>query len=455
MYKLILPFRYLIKKRITVLAVLAVALCVFVVIVVMTVLSGLTSGIKDKYHSFIGDCVVGSKSLVGFVYYEEFMDRLESTEFVQAVSPVIKSPVLVNIKMSTSQMYPNKMGQLMGIDPIRHSRVTGFGKWLKYHRRNVAKVFTSLNKLNLPGCVSVHAALGWQPDTDTDETLPEVTLEITALPLTGKGALARAGIGLINTRSFSVTDTAPVGLWRFDRDTIYVSFEEAQALCGMNIGLKRVNEIRIKFKPGVDVQAGRDKVAELWDDFLKTTASREYGDYLGHELLTQVKVQNWKTYQRDVISALDTERVMMLLIFSLIGFITVFIVFVVVYMIVSHKSKDIGILKSIGASSSNVAAVFLWFGFLVGVFGAGIGALGSWQFLVHINSIETWLFNHFKFRLWDQSIYPIGEIPNQIEAKLFSGIIVSGIVACLIGALVPSIQAARRRPIETLQVSQL
>lgn len=450
MYKFILPFRYLIKKRITLLAVLAVALCVFVVIVVMTVLSGLTNGIKDKYHSFIGDCVVGSKSLVGFVYYEEFMDRLESAEFVQAVSPVIISPVLVNIKTSTGRLYPNQMGQLMGIDPIRHSRVTGFGQWLKHHRRNVAKVFTSPDEPNLPGCVSVHAALGWEPDADTNETLPKVTLDITSLPLTGKGALARAGMGLVNTRSFYVTDTAPAGLWRFDRDTIYTSFEEAQALCGMNLDPKRVNEIRIKFKPGVDLQTGQDKVAELWDDFLKTTAGREHGD-----LLTQVKVQNWKSYQRDVISALDTERVMMLLIFSLIGFIAVFIVFVVVYMIVSHKSKDIGILKSIGASSSNVAAVFLWFGFLVGVFGAGIGALGGWQFLAHINGIENWLFENFEFRLWDQSVYPIGGIPNQIEAKLFSGIIICGIAACLIGALVPSIQAARRRPIETLQVSQL
>jgi len=450
MYKLILPFRYLVKKRITLLAVLAVALCVFVVIVVMTVLSGLTSGIKDKYHSFIGDCVVGSKSLVGFVYYEEFLDRLESAEFVQAASPVIKSPVLVNVKMSADRMYTNRMGQLMGIDPIRHSRVTGFGKWLKHHRQNVSKVFTSPDEPNLPGCVSVHAALGWLADANADDTVPKITFDITSLPLTGKGALARAGMGLINTRSFYVTDIAPVGLWRFDRDTIYVSFEEAQALCGMNLGPKRINVIHIKFKPDVDLQIGRDKVTELWDDFVKTTANREYGD-----LLTQVKVKSWKSYQSDVISALDTERMMMLFIFSLIGFIAVFIVFVVVYMIVSHKSKDIGILKSIGASSVNVAAVFLGFGFLVGVFGAGIGALGGWQFLVHINSIETWLFEHFKFRLWDQSVYPIGSIPNQIEAKLFSGIIVFGITACLIGALVPSIQAARRRPIETLQVSQL
>jgi len=440
----------LIKRRITLLAVLAVALCVFVVIVVMTILSDLTAEIKHKYHSFIGDCVVGSKSLVGFVYYEEFMDRLERADFVQAVSPVINSPVLVNVTMPMGQIYSNRIGQLMGINPVRHSQVTGFGEWLKYHKQNVADVFTSSYEPNLPGCVSVHLALGWGDVSDTAEALPKVTLDITCLPLTGKGALARAGLGLINTRSFYVTDTAPAGLWRFDEGVVYVPFEEAQALCGMNLGLKRVNEIRIKFKPGVDLQTGRNKVAELWNDFQRAGAGREYGD-----LLTRVKVQSWMSYQRDVVSALDTERLMMLLIFTIIGFIAVFIVFVVVYMIVSHKSKDIGILKSIGVSSGNVAAVFLCFGFLVGLFGAGFGALGGWQFLVHINSIEKWLFEHFEFRLWDQSIFPIGGIPNQIQARLLIGVILSGIAACLAGALLPSIQAARRKPIETLQVSQL
>ena len=76
MYKLKLITRYLIKRRITHFAVLAVTLCVFIVVVVMTVMNGLVGGFKQKNHEFVGDCVVGTKSLVGFVYYEEFMDIL-------------------------------------------------------------------------------------------------------------------------------------------------------------------------------------------------------------------------------------------------------------------------------------------------------------------------------------------------------------------------------------------
>ncbi|MHC4542308.1 MAG: hypothetical protein ACYS74_21395 [Planctomycetota bacterium] len=70
MYKIIIPTRYLIKRRITYFAVMAVALCVFIVLVVMTVMTGLVTDFKQKNHRFAGDCVVGTKSLVGFAYYE-------------------------------------------------------------------------------------------------------------------------------------------------------------------------------------------------------------------------------------------------------------------------------------------------------------------------------------------------------------------------------------------------
>ena len=91
MYKIILATRYLLKRRITYFAVLAVALSVFIVLVVMTVMAGLVNEFKEKNHRFAGDCVVGTESLVGFAYYEDFMKLVEQQDFVEAVSPAIKS----------------------------------------------------------------------------------------------------------------------------------------------------------------------------------------------------------------------------------------------------------------------------------------------------------------------------------------------------------------------------
>lgn len=127
---------------------------------------------------------------------------------------------------------------------------------------------------------------------------------------------------------------------------------------------------------------------------------------------------------------------------------------VVFYMIISHKSKDIGILKSIGVSNMDIMELFSGFAFLVGFLGSCIGLLGGWVFLLKINRIETWLFERFGFQLWDRTMYAIEDIPNQVSPKVFSVIALSAIVACLAGALMPSRQAARQKPVEILQVNQ-
>ena len=282
------------------------------------------------------------------------------------------------------------------------------------------------------------------------EELPRVKFEVSSFPLTAKGALAKAGVGEVSTKTFYCSDVAHSGVASADGHTIYLPFEAAQALCGMNVGLKRVNAIHMKFKPGVKLGFGCDRVRGLWEDFVKTKAGAKEAN-----LLENVRVQTWKTYSRLFVAAVETEQTMMIVIFGMIGIITVFVVFVVFYMIVGHKSKDIGILKSIGASNGDVLELFLGFAFLVGVLGSVIGVLAGWQFLVRINRIEDWLFEHFGFQLWDRTIFVIEDIPNQMEFGVLAVIVVSAIFACLVGALVPSWQAARLRPVETLQVSRL
>src|SRR4030042_130024 len=112
MYKITLAIRYLLKRRITYFAVLSVALCVFIVLVVMTVMTGLVDDFKQRNHNFAGDCVVGTESLVGFSYYEDFVKLLEGENFTEGVSPVIKNYGLKRRKGSTR----DEVVEIMGID---------------------------------------------------------------------------------------------------------------------------------------------------------------------------------------------------------------------------------------------------------------------------------------------------------------------------------------------------
>jgi ABC-type lipoprotein release transport system permease subunit len=75
--------------------------------------------------------------------------------------------------------------------------------------------------------------------------------------------------------------------------------------------------------------------------------------------------------------------------------------------------------------------------------------------LLKINRLEDWLFEHFGFQVWDRTMFAIGDIPSQVSPRVLAVIAFSAIAACLIGALVPSWQAIRLKPVETLQVNQL
>jgi lipoprotein-releasing system permease protein len=449
MHKFVLAFRYFLKRRITHFAVLAVALCVFIVVVVMTVMAGLVNDFKQKNHNFVGDCVVGTESLVGFAYYEEFLNMLQAqNDLVQAVSPVIKSYGLLSPKGSEQ----NKGLEVIGIDPVRHSWVTDFGKSLQYNKSDVSRAFKPLYDPNLLGCVlGIDVALRRDANSEYFFTSSpaRVIFSISCFPLTSRGALLRAGTGLVNTKTFYYSDVSQSGLARVDSSLVYLPFEEAQELCGMSRSVKRISAIHIKFKPDVKLQAGCDKVDLLWQKYKQDKADEKQA-----YLLDTVKVQSWKDYRRSSIAPMENEQTELIVMFAFVGITNVFIVLVVFYMIVSHKSKDIGILKSIGVSNMDILQLFSCFAFLVGFLGSCIGEFGGWIFLLKINQIEDWLYGRFGFQLWDRTIYAMGDIPNKVSPKVFGIIALSAIVACLVGALLPSRQAARQNPVEILQVNQ-
>ncbi len=449
MYKIILAFRYLFRRRISYLALLAVALCVFIVVVVMTVMTGLLADFKTKNHRFVGDCIIGSESLVGFAYYEDFVKTLEHADFVEAVSPVIKSYGLVGAGGSDQ----SSGTQIMGIDPVRHSQVTGFGQTLYHHKDDVSKAFTPSYGAEFDGCVvgiDMWLVRNTRGGYSYDTSPARAALSVTCFPLTAKGALARAGAGMVSSKTFYFSDTSQSGLARVDSSIVYLPFKQAQQLCGMAGADKRVNWIHIKFKPDTNLEDGCERVDGFWQRFVEDKSG---GTKAG--LLDKVTVRSWKEHSRPFVAAMEKEQIMLTVMFGLVGVTTVFIIFVVFYMIICHKSKDIGILKSIGVSNGNIIGLFLGFAFLVGTLGSCVGVVGGWLFVIRMNRIEDWLFEHFKFQLWDRTLYAIGQIPDTLDSKVLAIIILAAISACLVGALVPSWQGSRLKPVDSLQVNQL
>lgn len=449
MYKWILAWRYFRKRPITILAVASVALCVFIVVVVMTVMNGLVQEFREKNHRYVGDCVISSDSLVGFGYYEPFIEQLERQPFVQAVSPVVRQVGL----MSQPGGDWNMGIEIVGIDPKRHAQVTGFGQSLHFRRDHPELAFVPLYDLSLEGCViGIDQVVRRGPDGNylhEAEPFP-YQLVISSFPLNIRGGLARAGTDMVSSRTFYYSDNSHTGLVKVDASAVYIPLETAQTLCAMDSPLRRVNEISIQFRPDMSHARSLQRVRTLWQEH-----AAAYRSEPGGELLDQVVVESWQQNRRSVIAPMEKEQAMLILLFLMLGVITVFIVFVVLYMIVSHSGRDIGILRSIGVPVGGVVVVFEGFAVLTGLIGALIGAAGGCLFLWRVNAIENWLHHRYGWQLWDRSVYAIGDIPNRIDPALLTAVAAAAVAACLIGGLAPSLKAGLKRPVETLQVSQI
>ena len=275
-------------------------------------------------------------------------------------------------------------------------------------------------------------------------------LIITCFPLSYKGTLAKAGTDIVNTKSFNICNDYESGVAKVDSSVIYIPFETAQLLCGMAGSNPRVSAIYIKLKENQDLSVAIMKIEELWQSFIK--------DYEGtrfYSLLQNVKVEDWKTYRSESIAPMEKEQTMLIALFMLIGLVTVFVVFVIFFMIINHKRKDIGIYKSFGISSVQLNKVFLIFSSFIGISGAVFGSAAGWFFLMNINKLEDWLFDKMGWQLWDRTIYNIGDIPNEIRSEVVLSIFISALIACLIGAFLPVQKAVRLKPVEILQVDQL
>jgi lipoprotein-releasing system permease protein len=444
-----LSWRYFWHRRISILAVASVALCVFIVVIVMSVMNGLADDFKEKCHRFVGDCVIRSQSLVGFPYAADFIRELEKQSFVAAASETVQGMGL----MTSPGASWNAGVEYVGIDPQKYSEVTNFAKTLQYHADKPQDAFVPPDVPELDGCVmGIDLILDRRPDTGEYSPSPKpwlLRINISGFPLNPKGGFARAGTDTVSSKTFYYSDHSHSGLVRPDGGMVYISLRQARLLSGMDAPIERSSTIHIRFADGVTAEAGTEKVRQHWREFVQSCRGKPYA-----EMLDSVGVQTWRQDRREWIAPMDKEKMMLALLFMMLGIVTVFIICVVFYMIIGHKSRDLGILKSVGMSSPSVAAVFLGFAGIVGIVGTILGTAGGCLFLWKINAMEDWLYNHYGQRVWDRSIYAIDQIPNAIEWSTLIWVAVCAMGACLIGALIPSIQAASKSPVRILQISQ-
>ncbi|PIV39676.1 MAG: lipoprotein-releasing system transmembrane subunit LolC, partial [Candidatus Omnitrophica bacterium CG02_land_8_20_14_3_00__42_8] len=154
-------------------------------------------------------------------------------------------------------------------------------------------------------------------------------------------------------------------------------------------------------------------------------------------------VRSWSELNKNLFSALKLEKITMFIILALIVVVACFNIASALIMMVMEKTKDIGILKSIGADNRSIRKIFMLNGFLIGFAGTFIGAIGGFGL--------CYLLKTYQFIKLPRDIYYIDRLPVNLELSDSITVIAAAMLISLLSTLYPSWQAAKMEPVEALR----
>jgi len=206
----------------------------------------------------------------------------------------------------------------------------------------------------------------------------------------------------------------------------------------------RVTSVMIKAAEGAQAVDARRAAQTIYDEF----AARHPGEV---PRFPSIKTWDERPGIASFIAAVRKEISLVLTLFAFISLTAVFLVFAIFWSIVSEKTKDIGVLRAVGATRAGVAGLFLLYGAAIGVIGALLGGALASVIVLNINPIHEWLGRTLGVYVWDPAIYHFPRIPSELDATKAAIVLVSGVLASVLGALVPALKAANMDPVRSLR----
>jgi len=164
-----------------------------------------------------------------------------------------------------------------------------------------------------------------------------------------------------------------------------------------------------------------------------------------------LRIETWEQKQGPLLHAIAIEKsILNVLLFLIIG-VAGFGILAIFTMIVAEKTRDIGILKALGASNWGVLKIFLSYGFLLGVVGAWLGTLLGVSLTNNINEVENFLSGITGKHIFDPKVYYFDKIPTDIQFWMVMGVNVGAVGIAVLFSVLPALRAALLHPVRALR----
>ncbi len=266
-----------------------------------------------------------------------------------------------------------------------------------------------------------------------------------------------------NVRQFTVIDDCRTDVSSIDNKLVYLPHRTLQVLNNMGpeyaaddtadmLSPARTSQLHIKVTDPTLGEAGLREIAadvrDAWETF-----ARRYDQLppVMQPSVSEVLTETWRQRQAHVVGPIENQRVLVIIILAIMSIVAVTLIFVILYTIVVQKTREIGVLKAVGASSWGVAGLFFRYGAIIGVVGSILGTVFGYLTVTNINVLQDWTKEQFDFVVFSPETHMFSRIPTTVDWSATVTILVGSILAGLIGALLPALRAARMEPAEAVR----
>ena len=405
MYELFLGLRYLKAKRkqrfisvITIISVLGVMVGVMALVVVLSVMNGFRSDLMNKILGVNSHVLVLNLSGT-FSGYQQVAEKVEKMDGVVAITPFIYTQVMLNHSGRVSGAV------LRGVDPGSAARVVNFDKMIKEGS------LSSLGETEKgTPAIIIGSELAKQIGAGSGSLVTVISPEGKLTPL-GRTP---------NTQKFRVTAIFDSGMYEYDASMVYISLTEAQRFLAL----------------GDNVTGLELKVKEVYQSDI---IAKKIQKKLGYPYWTK----DWKLMNRSLFSALKLEKLTMFVILTMIVLVGALNIISTLVMVVMEKTRDVAILRAMGASARSIMCIFMFQGILVGVIGTIAGlcsGLGLCQ-----------LLSKYQFINLPADVYYISKLPVLVSVSDVSIVAGAAVVISFLATLYPAWYASRLNPVESFR----
>lgn len=386
---------------ITVLSTAGIMIGVMTLIVVIAVMSGAESDLKTRIAG-IDSHIIIMRYNGPFADYHTALKTIDNFKDIKSASPFVYSQMMLRSASGASGVI------VRGIDPHLSQMVI---KDVESRSIRSCLIHTGKNssKDMLPGII-----LGRELAKNLKVTKGDRVYLISA------GTTNSSMTHMPGMRPFEVAGIFASGMFEYDKSLVYLHITDAQKLLGMNDSVTGIEaSVTDIFKAG-----------DIAEKIVKTLGFPYWA-------------RDWKAMNKNLFISLKLQKAVMFIILALIVLVAAFNITAALIMMVMEKTRDISILKAMGATSQSIQKIFVFKGMLIGLagtfFGTGLGLC------------VCTLLKRYKFIELPNDVYYFSTLPVQLEPLDLFIIGTVTMVICLLATLYPAIYASRMNPVEGIR----